>query len=122
SASVLNSAYLSGGGGQRVAPVEAENCVRECDFGAGDKRRIAVELYRHCGVNPFSELLAPFRLFARVERMSRRHNDWVRAQMRNERGPLLWRQTIQMVKHAGQEGVLERGKGQLVKQPFREVH
>src|SRR5208282_5047393 len=87
-----------------------------------DKRRIAVELYPRLGANPFSELLAPLRLFSRVERVSRRDHERGLARMRTERGPLLFRQMVQIVQDAGQERIVNRGKGQPAKQPLREVH
>src|SRR5208282_311881 len=122
SASVLIAIDLSGGGGQPVAPVETENRARECDFGAGDKRRIALELYKRRRTNPLSEFFAPMRFLECVERMSRGHDERTRAEMRNERGPFRLGQTVQMIQDAGQKGTLDRREGQLAKQPFRQLH
>src|SRR5208282_5617745 len=92
SASVLIAIDFFGSSRQRVAPVEAEYCVREGDFGAGDERRIGSEVHSSFGSNSFCELFAPFRFFARVEWVSGPDLYRGLSQMRSERVPLLRRQ------------------------------
>src|SRR5579863_158165 len=83
-----------------VAPVEAQDGVRERHFDTCNEGGVGAELDAKAGAQPLRELIAPLRLLLNVERMGGCHHEGAVAGLREKPGTFGRRQPIEIINHS----------------------